>query len=65
MFIKGTTDLFIYYTYFLSKTIPPSLGLPADLTTTNTVTAAACLGLYLYNRPTLAGQPLHNRAGYR
>jgi len=35
-----------------------------DLTTANTLSAAACLGLYLYNRQTMAGQPLHIRAGY-
>ena len=29
---------------------PPSIGLPRDLNTVNTVTAATCLALHLYNR---------------
>ena len=40
------------------------LGFDSDLTTTNTLTAASCLGLYLYNRQTMAGQPLHIRGAH-
>merc|ERR1711997_1133270 len=47
----------------LSAHIYRRIGFP-DLTTTNTVSAAACLGLYLYNRQTMAGTGLHIRAGY-
>merc|ERR1719228_2413465 len=41
-----------------------SIGLPLDMTSANTVTAASCLGLYLYNRPTLAGNSLPIRGAY-
>merc|ERR1719495_755242 len=34
------------------------------MTTTNTLLSSACLGLYLYNRHTMAGKPLHFRAAY-
>eukprot|EP00092_Neocalanus_flemingeri_P027442 GFUD01029763.1.p1 GENE.GFUD01029763.1~~GFUD01029763.1.p1 ORF type:complete len:168 (+),score=39.64 GFUD01029763.1:55-558(+) len=48
----------------LSAGIYRSLGFPSDLTTANTVTAASCLGLYLYNRQTMAGKPLHLRGAH-
>merc|ERR1719334_1608522 len=47
-----------------SQDLYSRLGLPGDITTVNTVLAASCLGLYLYNRPTLAGRPLHVRGAY-
>eukprot|EP00090_Calanus_glacialis_P019542 TRINITY_DN30001_c0_g1_i1.p1 TRINITY_DN30001_c0_g1~~TRINITY_DN30001_c0_g1_i1.p1 ORF type:complete len:184 (-),score=38.26 TRINITY_DN30001_c0_g1_i1:194-697(-) len=48
----------------LSTEIYRRLGFPSDLTTANTMTAASCLGLYLYNRQTMAGKPLHIRGAY-
>ena len=33
-----------------SPHLPPSIGLPRDLNTVNTVAAATCLALHLYNR---------------
>merc|ERR1719391_1353893 len=48
----------------LTSEIYRRLGFDSDLTTTNTLTAASCLGLYLYNRQTMAGQPLHIRGAH-
>merc|ERR1712059_45030 len=47
-----------------SQDLYSRLGLPGDVTTVNTAVAASCLGLYLYNRPTLAGRPLHIRGAF-
>merc|ERR1712212_1411530 len=62
--VKSYMELSInVFNPIMSERLYRRIGWP-DLTTANTLSAAACLGLYLYNRQTLAGQPLHIRAGY-
>jgi len=48
----------------LMGNIYSSIGLPRDLNTVNTVAAATCLALHLYNRPTFGGTPLVVRGAY-